>query len=250
MRSVKRIGPAAERAADAMDIRIYSCLEGAAQASGTVLIIDVFRVFSCQALAFKKGAREVLLTDDPDEAIRWKGEGRGDLTMGEVSHMGRYEETGFDFDNSPRNFYFHDVEGKTLIQRTSSGVAGICAAAPRASHLYAVSLMVAEATVQVVRRLKPERVSLAAMGAWGYRTDEDELCAIYLRSRLQGRHSDPEAIKSLVRTGNSYDWYEDYPNDGYPSDAEIALQFDLCDFAIEVQREDGILVSRPVYAPV
>lgn len=229
-----------------MDIRVYSCLDGAAQASGTVLVIDVFRAFTCQALAFAKGARRVLLTDDPEEALRWKAEGRGDLTMGEVSHRGKYEETGFDFDNSPRNFYYHDVSGKTLIQRTSSGVTGIHAAAPRATELYAVSLMVAEATVQAVRRHQPERVSLVAMGAWGYRTDEDELCAIYLRSRLQGRQSDPDAIRALIRTGNSYGWYQDYPEDGHPSDAEIALQFDLCDFAIKVEEEDGILVSRPV----
>jgi 2-phosphosulfolactate phosphatase len=231
----------------AMDIRIYSCLDGAAEASGTVLVIDVYRAFTCQALAFANGARKVLLTDDPEEALRWKAEGRGDLTMGEVSHQGTYEETGFDFDNSPRNFYHHDVSGKTLIQRTSSGVAGIHAAAPRATALYAVSFMVAEATVRAVRRRHPDRVSLLAMGAWGYRTDEDELCAIYLRSRLQGRQPDLDAIRSLIRAGNSYPWYEDYPDDGYPSDAEIALQFDLCDFAIKVEEEAGILVSRPVH---
>jgi 2-phosphosulfolactate phosphatase len=228
------------------DIRIYSCLGGAANASGTVLVIDVYRAFTCQALAFANGARKVLLTDDPEEALRWKAEGRGDLTMGEVSHGGKYEETGFDFDNSPRNFYHHDVSGMTLIQRTSSGVAGIHAAAPRATDLYAVSFLVAEATVQAVLRRNPERVSLVAMGAWGYRTDEDELCATYLRSRLQGRQPDLEAVRSLVRAGNSYAWYEDYPDDGYPSDAEIGLQFDLCDFAIKVQEEGGILVSRPV----
>ena len=231
---------------DTMDIRIYSCLDGAAKASGTVLVIDVYRAFTCQALAFANGARKVLLTDDPAEALRWKAEGRGDLTMGEVSHQGQYEETGFDFDNSPRNFYHHDVSGKTLIQRTSSGVTGIHAVAPQATDLYAVSFLVAEATVRMVRRLRPKQVSLVAMGAWGYRTDEDELCAIYLRSRLQGREPDLEAIRALVRTGNSYAWYEDYPDDGYPSDAELGLQFDLCDFAIKVREEEGILVARPV----
>jgi len=55
-------------------------------------------------------------TDDRDEALRWKVEGRGDYTMGEVSNLMTYEETGFDFDNSPRNFYLNDVRGKTLIQ--------------------------------------------------------------------------------------------------------------------------------------
>lgn len=228
-----------------MQIRRLSCLEGARRASGTVLVIDVYRAFTCQAVAFAQGAAKILLTDDHDEALRWKTEGRGDYTMGEVSNLRlTYEETGFDFDNSPRNFYLHDVRGKTLIQRTSAGVAGLCAAAPRADRLYAASFLTAEATVQAVLRDAPDVVSIVAMGAWEERTDEDELCAYYLLNRLEGRRPDKEAVKALVRTGNTYAWYLKEYNDGYPTDGEIALQIDACDFAIQVQREDGILVSR------
>ncbi|HOU14351.1 MAG TPA: 2-phosphosulfolactate phosphatase [Anaerolineae bacterium] len=228
-----------------MKIQRLSCLEGARRASGTVLIIDVYRAFTCQAVAFAQGAAKILLTNDHDEALRWKAEGRGDYTMGEVSNLRlTYEETGFDFDNSPRNFYLHDVHGKTLIQRTSAGVAGLCAAAPRADRLYAASFLTAEATVQAVLRDAPDVVSIVAMGAWEERTDEDELCAYYLLNRLEGRQPDKEAVKALVRTGNTYAWYLKEYNDGYPTDGEIALQIDACDFAIRVQREDGILVSR------
>ena len=228
-----------------MESRRLSCLEGARCASGTVLVIDVYRAFTCQAAAFAQGAAKILLTDDRDEALRWKVEGRGDYTMGEVSNMMTYEETGFDFDNSPRNFYRHDVRGKTLIQRTSAGVAGICAAAPGADRLYAASFLTAEATVRAVLHDAPDVVSIVAMGAWERRTDEDELCAYYLHNRLEGRQPDKEAVKSLVRTGNSFAWYLQEYNDGYPTDGEIGLQIDACDFAIRVQREDGILVSRP-----
>ena len=237
-----------------MEIKMFSCIAGAKQATGTVLVIDVYRAFTCQAVAFAQGAAKILLTDDRDEALRWKAEGRGDFTMGEVSNMMTYEETGFDFDNSPRNFYphgtcgRHDVRGTTLIQRTSAGVAGICAAAPGADRLYAASFQTAEATVQAVLRDAPDVVSIVAMGAWEFRTDEDELCAYYLRSRLEGRQPDKEAVKSLVRSGNSFGWYVKEHNDGYPNDGEIGLQIDACDFAIRVQREDGILVSRTVIA--
>ncbi len=230
-----------------MEIRRLSCLEGARRASGTVLVIDVYRAFTCQAVAFAQGAAKILLTDDHDEALRWKAEGRGDFTMGEVSDMMTYEETGFDFDNSPRNFYLHDVRGKTPIQRTSAGVVGLCAAAPGADRLYAASFLTAEATVQAVLRDAPDVVSIVAMGAWEQRTDEDELCAYYLLNRLEGRQPDKEAIKALVRTGNTYAWYLKEHHDGYPNDGEIGLHIDACDFAILVQREDGILVSRPVH---
>ena len=227
-----------------MEIRILSCVEGARQAIGCVVVIDVYRAFTCQAVAFLQGADRILLTDDRDTALRWKREGRGDLTMGEVSNLMTYEETGFDFDNSPRNFYLHDVRGKTLIQRTSAGVVGLCAAAPRADRLYAASFLAAEATAQAVLRDAPEVVSIVAMGAYGFRTDEDEMCAYYLRSRLEGRQPDTDAVKSLVRSGNTYARYCRDHNDGYPSDAEIALQIDLCDFAIRVAKEDGTQIGR------
>ena len=229
-----------------MEIKMLSCIAGAKQATGTAIIIDVYRAFTCQAVAFAQGAAKILLTADRDEALRWKAEGRGDITMGEVSNMMTYAETGFDFDNSPRNFCLHDVRGKTLIQRTSAGVAGVCAAAPGADSLYVASFQIAEATVQAVLRDAPDVVSIVAMGAWERRTDEDELCAYYLRSRLEGRQPDKEAVKSLVRSGNSYAWYTQEHNDGLPTDGEFGLQIDACDFAIRVQYENGILVSRKV----
>jgi len=47
-----------------MQIQRLSCLEGARRASGTVLVIDVYRAFTCQAVAFAQGAAKILLTDD------------------------------------------------------------------------------------------------------------------------------------------------------------------------------------------
>ena len=64
-----------------MKIQRFSCSEGARRASGTVLVIDVYRAFTCQAVAFAQGAAKILLTDDRNEALRWKVEGRGDYTM-------------------------------------------------------------------------------------------------------------------------------------------------------------------------
>jgi hypothetical protein len=84
------------------------------------------------------------------------------------------------------------------------------------------------------------------MGAWERRTDEDEVCAYYLHNRLEGRQPDKAAVKSLVRSGNSFGWYLQEHDDGYPTDGEIGLQIDACNFTIRVQREDGILVSRLV----
>jgi hypothetical protein len=45
----------------------------------------------------------------------------------------------------------------------------------------------------------PDQVSLVAMGDNGItRTDEDELCAIHLRNRLEGRPGDADAMRAGV----------------------------------------------------
>jgi 2-phosphosulfolactate phosphatase len=48
-------------------------------------------------------------------------------------------------------------------------------------------LVTAKATVRALLSASPDQVSLVAMGDNGIkRTDEDELCAIHLRNRLEG----------------------------------------------------------------
>jgi len=104
--------------------------------------------------------------------------------MGEV---GGGAPPGFDFGNSPFEIFNVDFHGKTIIQRTSAGTQGIVTA-NRAERLYAASLVTVEATVLALLSDSPDEVFLVAMGDNGIkRTDEDELCAIHLRNRLEGR---------------------------------------------------------------
>ena len=56
----------------------------------------------------------------------------------------------------------------------------------KADRLYAASLVTAEATVRALLSGPPDQISLVAMGDNGLkRADEDELCAIRLRNRLE-----------------------------------------------------------------
>ena len=140
------------------------------------------------------------------------------------------------------SFEFH---GKTIIQRTSAGTQGIVAAS-KAKRLYATSLVTAEATVRALLSDSPDQVSLVAMGDNGLkRTDEDELCAIHLRNRLEGRPGDPDAIRRLILAGGEVGRFHD-PARPYlhPEDADIALDIDRYDFAVRVDLEDGRPVAR------
>src|SRR5258708_30548238 len=124
-----------------MDIVIESLLEGAKRASGHVAIIDVFRAFTTAAVALANGASRIIMVATVDEALALRGAGTGQVCMGEVS--GR-APPGFDFGNSPFEVSKVDLQGKTIIQRTSAGTQGIVAAANRAERLYASSLVTAD----------------------------------------------------------------------------------------------------------
>ena len=139
------------------------------------------------------------------------------------------------------------MAGKTLIQTTSNGTAGINAA-HGADRIYAGALVTVEATVRAILRLAPAVVTLVAIGRshGTIRADEDELCALYLRARLEGRQPDVAAIRTLLATmppppnpklvaAGAYD----------PKDREVAVEVDAIAFAISVRREAGLLIAEP-----
>lgn len=226
-----------------MDIFIHSLLEGATQATGVVAVIDVFRAFTTAAVALANGASRIIMVSSVEEALALRDAGIGQVCMGEV--RGRAPEA-FDFGNSPFEISAVDFSGKTIIQRTSAGTQGIVAAANRADRLYAASLVIADATVRAMLMSEPDRISIVAMGGDGLkRTDEDEVCAIHLRNRLEGRPGDPEAAHRLIRAGGEVVRFRD-PMRPYlhPQDVDIALDIDRFDFAIRVSIEDGRPVGR------
>src|SRR5829696_8202982 len=75
-----------------------SLLTGAADARGLVVVIDVLRAFSCSALMFHYGIRDLVLVRTPQEALGFRQRDRDYLVAGEVKGI-RVE--GFDIGNSP-----------------------------------------------------------------------------------------------------------------------------------------------------
>jgi len=225
-----------------MEISIHSLLEGATRATGTVAIIDVFRAFTTAAVSLANGASKIVMVGTVEEALALRDAGSGHVCIGEVG--GRAPD-GFDFGNSPFEISTIDFRDKTIIQRTSAGTQGIVTAS-RAKRLYAASLVTAEATVRAILAGSPDQVCLVAMGDNGVnRTDEDELCAIHLRNRLEGRPGDADAIRRLILAGGEVGRFHD-PARPYlhPEDVDIALDIDRFDFALRVEFEDGRPVAR------
>jgi 2-phosphosulfolactate phosphatase len=224
-----------------MDIWIGSLLEGARQATGAVAVIDVFRAFTTAAVALANGAERIVMVSSVDEALSLRDSGVGQICMGEV---GGIPPAGFDFGNSPFAISGIDFRGKTIIQRTSAGTQGVCAAATHAERLYAMSLVTASATARALAAGNPGRISLVAMGNDALtRADEDELCALHVRNLLEGRPGNAAAVRQVILASEEAQRLRDPTRpDLHQGDLETALDIDRYDFAVGVQVHDG----RPV----
>ena len=230
-----------------MEIRLDSLLAGAAAATGTVVIIDVFRAFTTAAVALQRGAARIVLVADVEEALALRARGIGTRCLGEV---GGRRPDGFDFGNSPAEMTRADVRGQTLIQSTRAGTTG-AVAARGADQLFGAALVNAAATAALLRRLAPPAVTLVAMGWEGRaRTDEDELCALYLRNLLEGRQPDRDAVRSLVRASGEAQKFGDPARPWFQaSDLDVALAIDTIPFAIPIERDGAWLVARALAPP-
>ena len=225
-----------------MEVRLGSLVRDAREAQGTTVIIDVFRAFTTAAIAFDHGAKEIILVAEPEEALKLHRRGVGDLLMGEVA--GKRPE-GFDFGNSPHEISQADLDGKTLVQSTRAGTVGV-AAAENASEIYLGSFVVAQATVEAIKKDGPDLVSIIAMGDQGVnRADEDEHCGIYLRNILEDRKPNFDAVKSLILAGGATQkFFDPQQPQFHPEDVTLALEADRYSFAMKISREDGLLVAR------
>ena len=227
-----------------MEIRLVSLTSGAAAAVGTTVIIDVFRAFTTAAVAFSRGAHRIIMVDTLDKALGLRGSGVSDYCIAESDSV---KPRGFDFGDSPAELRRAEVAGKTLIQTTSNGTAGINAA-HGADRIYAGALVTADATARTILRQAPDVVTLVAIGRRNgtIRADEDELCALYLRARLEGRQPDVAAVRVLLASMPPPPNPKLVAEGAYDlKDREIAAQVDAMKLAIAVRREGGLLIAEP-----
>jgi 2-phosphosulfolactate phosphatase len=225
-----------------MEVCIDSLLSGAERATGSVVIIDVFRAFTTAAVVLARKATKIIVVSDVEEALALRSAGVGDLCMGEV--RGR-APPGFDFGNSPFEASQANVNGLTIIQRTSAGTQGIVSAR-HATQLHAGALVTAKATARAIHKYSPQQVTLVPMGNDGVaRADEDELCAIHLRNLIEGRPGNPSAIREVILAGPRIaDFHSSSKAHLHPEDLKVALDIDRYDFAVRITQEDGRLVAR------
>lgn len=213
-------------------------------ARDAAVVIDVLRAFSAEAYAFAQGAREIIAVSSVEEALDWKQKEAGIIAFGEV--MGE-RVSGFDFGNSPFELAAQNLTGARLVHRSSSGTQGVVRSAGARVTLVS-SLVCARATAAVLLALQPRQVDFIITGRDRYYTGDDDLaCADYIEALLRGRDPDPRPYVERIyhsRAGQSF--LRKAPDHPLQQDFKLCLQANRFDFAMRVERRDGMCVVRRV----
>jgi 2-phosphosulfolactate phosphatase len=230
-----------------MQIIRTSCADGARGARGVVVVIDVFRAFSCAPLFFHFDAARVILEADSEKAKALKRANPGFVLVGEIN--GVPLDTA-DFGNSPTEIIkagrgaFLD---KTIVHRTTSGVTGVAAAFETAQEILLGSFVLARAVARYIEEKGPDLVTLVAMGERALQpSPEDEGCADYLTHLLTGTPYDPvEAFRAILFQPTAQRFVQGTKPYLPREDPVFCLQRDLFEMVLTVRREgDRLLVNR------
>ena len=222
-----------------MNIRILQLLEGARQATGLTVIIDVFRAFSLEAYLFQKGVKTIFPVGSIETAYALK-EQLDKENPGQILLAGEREgmiQPGFDMGNSPSQLSGFDLSGKIVIHTTSAGTQGI-ANAIHATEILGTGLVNAKATAAYIQKQNPQDVSLVCMGLAGKEpTEEDDLCARYIKSLLEGAPIPLEAEIENLKITSGAKFFDPTQQQAFPEpDFFMCTKVDIIDLTVKLEK--------------
>lgn len=219
-----------------MDIQILHLIEGAKQAKGLTVIIDVFRAFTVETYLMKNNAAKIIPVSSIDFAFEYRDKHPDAILCGERKGI---IVDGFDYGNSPAQIEHVDFTGKTVIHTTSAGTQGI-ANAVDADEIIGGNLVSAKAIATYIRQKNPETVSLVCMGLAGERmTDEDELAGEYIKSLIVGNPLPDlqERIEKIKYTDGAK-FFEKKRQTVFPErDFHLCTAVSSCDFILRLKKD-------------
>lgn len=226
-----------------MNVEVYHLIDGAKQADGLAVIIDVFRAFSMECWLYALGAEEIRPVGSVEDTFAWRKKDPDCILVGE--RQGKKIE-GCDLGNSPSSIEPEKIRGKRIIHTTSAGTQGITNAT-RAEEILTGSFVNAKTIAKYIQEKAPEKVSLVCMGKGGTEpAEEDELCAVYLQSLLEG-HEMPDIegkLRALAHEGGKH-FFDPALQDVFPEkDFWMCIDLNRFDFVLSIERDPDGLVAR------
>jgi 2-phosphosulfolactate phosphatase len=207
-----------------VDIYGASAIEG-----GVAVVIDVMRAFTVAAWALDRGAEQLVLVDDLDQAV---------ALAATIPHSLLFKDGApderFDLHNSPRQLLDLDVGGRTIVQRTTAGTRA-AVAARRADRIYCASFVCAAATARAVKSAKTTSVRFVVSG--GLDADEDLACAEFIAQLLENQSVEPTPYIDRARRSAAAVELERGVLAGFTGvtteDVQMCLDVDRFDFAMQ-----------------
>lgn len=221
-----------------MEIQILHNIEGAKKAKGLTVIIDVFRAFSMETYLTRNNAKKIIPIGEIETAFEYKRANPDFVLCGERRGI---KVDGFDHGNSPAQIENIDFTGKTVIHTTSAGTQGIVNATG-ADEIIGGNLVCAKAIADYIQYKNPEYVSLVCMGLMGCRkTDEDTLCAEYIKSRLEGKPLEDieERIESLKLTSGAQFFKPELSHIFPEKDFELCTRINSFPFVLRLKKDEN-----------
>ena len=225
-------------------VNILRLIDGAKQAEGLTVIIDVFRAFSLENYLYDMGAELIRPIGSVEEAFKLKETTPNSLLFGERNGI---KVEGFDFGNSPSSVHADIVKGKTILHTTSAGTQGVVNAT-KATQILAGGLVNARAIAEYIIETQPEVVSLVSMG-WNAEelAEEDELCAEYIKSILDGEEitNMDERVAALQFKGGEH-FFDPETQHIFPEpDFWMCIKYDLFPYVLEIEKDEiGFVTKR------
>jgi 2-phosphosulfolactate phosphatase len=208
------------------------------------IVVDVMRAFTVAAWAFARGAQRIVFAETLDAARELKVRHPDWLTLQDGA-----PRPGFDLVNSPALMRSLELEGRTLVQKTTAGTVGALSVAD-AELVLCASFVVAGATARFLLDRTPDEVTFVVTGDDG-RAEEDLACAEYIARRAE----DPEvhAAPYLERARNSTaaarlaGGARQGHRGIHADDVQLCLDLDAFSFVMSARREHSHMVLRPTY---
>ncbi len=227
-------------------IKILHLIDGAKQAEGLTVIIDVFRAFSLECYLYNMGVKEIRPVGTIEDAFQLKTKIKNSILAGE-RHGKKCE--GFDYGNSPSSIIADDVRGKCIIHTTSAGTQGIINAT-KASEIITGSFVNAKAVADYILKKQPEIVSFVCMGNGGIRpAPEDELCAEYIKNILKGTEmiDFQSRIEELQNNGGNH-FFDKNRQDIFPEeDFWMCIKYNQFPFVIQVRKDEYSYITNRIW---
>lgn len=222
-----------------MKIKKLDFVEGAQQAEGIAVIIDVFRAFSVACYCYSKGVDKIYPVATLEQALAFRSDNKKVVTIGERNGRKLPE---FTFGNSPTEVLGVNIKDNIVVQTTHAGTQGLVNAT-NATQVITGALVNAKATANYIKAQNPAVVSLVRMGHEAAQsTDEDDICADYLESLLLNTPMDSNRIKSTLLASPCADRFKDPKIPWNPmSDFDYCTTVDKFDFVLKLtQQENGL----------